>query len=85
MLAVEKNDIEQGAAQEQFSVIIVKLEASNTSSTLFKTRDIIYCKLIPPPTIMPEVGLEYVFKAKSAHPAHAKGVYMLETNVQDLV
>jgi hypothetical protein len=33
---------------------------------------------------MPVIGREYVFKAKNMHPAYAKGIYMLETNVWDL-
>ena len=85
VLSIENNDIGQGAAQGRFPVIIVEVQVSNTTSDKFKEGDVVYCELVPSPTVMPEVGREYVFKAKEMHPAHAKGIYLLETNVQDLV
>lgn len=85
VLEIEKVDIGRGAAQGKFSAIVVKIEVSSSTLDEIKPHDIVYCELIPSPMVMPELGREYVFKAKNLHPAHAKGVYLLETNVQDLV
>lgn len=85
VLSIEQENIGQGAATGRFPATVVQVEVSHTTSDLFKAGDIIHCELVPSPTVMPEVGREYIFKAKNAHPAHAKGIYLLETNVQDLV
>ena len=76
----------RGAAEGQFPVKIVKLEvtALNMSDTTFKAGDTIHAELVEGLAITPEVGSEYVFKAKDKHPAHALGIYMLETELQDL-
>ena len=64
---------------------MVKVQVSTSVNKDIKPGDIIYCELIKSPRISPAAGREYVFKAKYKHPAHAKGIYLLETDVMDLV
>lgn len=85
VLSVDSENIGRGAASGNFEVKVVKLEVSSSTIAGVNGRDTIYCELIKKPRVNPIVGREYVFKSKSLHPAHAKGVYMLETDVIDLV
>lgn len=85
VLAVEQETIGRGAAEGQFPVTVIQIQVSHTATTLFEPGDTIHAELSQSPGVMPVVGREYVFKATDAHPAHAKGVYMLKTNVMDLV
>ncbi len=85
VLDVEKADVGQGAAQGRFPVTVAKIQVTSTESGDFHAGDTIHCELISTPTVTPVEGREYVFKAKNMHPAHARGVYLLETNVMDLV
>lgn len=85
VLHIEKTDVGQGAASGMIPVTVIEVEVSSTTSGTFKAGDIVYCELISSPTVTPVIGREYVFKAKDIHLAHARGIYLLETNVQDLV
>lgn len=85
VLAVESENIGRGAAEGKFTVTVVKIRVTSAVNTDIKADDVIHCELVPSPGVKPVVGREYVFKAKSKHPAHAKGVYLLDTNVIDLV
>lgn len=85
VIEIEEVNLGRGAAEGKFPAKVVKVEVTSTTSDKFKAGDIIHCELIAEPIVTPEVGREYVFKAKDFHPAHAKGIYLLETNVQDLV
>lgn len=86
VLEVEKNKTgQEGTPPGKFLGTIVKAKVTSTVSDLFKAGDTIHCELIASPSVMPEIGREYVFKAKGIRPASANGVYTLETNVQDLV
>ncbi|MDN3706765.1 DUF4377 domain-containing protein [Myroides ceti] len=85
VLEVQKESIGRGAAQGKMEVIVVKMRISSSVSPEIKEGSTVYAELVPSPTVMPVVNREYVFKAKNLHPAHAKGVYLLETNVMDLV
>lgn len=85
VLSVEKENIGRGGAKGKMEVTVVKLEVTHSSTDKVKPRDVVYCELVSSPKVMPVVGREYVFKAKNLHPAHAKGVYFLDTDVQDLV
>lgn len=86
VIEIEDADIGVGAAKGKFPVKVVKLEvtALNGANLPFEAKAIIHAELVAEPKITPEVGKEYVFKAKESHPAHALGVYMLDTDVQDL-
>ena len=85
VLAIESENIGTGAAVSKFNATVLQIEVTSSIIEGVKERDIIYCELIPSPTANPEVGNEYVFKAKNLHPAHVKGIYMLETDVMDFV
>lgn len=86
VLGIEEANVGVGAAAGKFPVKIVKIEvtALNGTNLPFKDKAIIHAELVKSPKISPELGKEYIFKAKNAHPAHALGVYMLDTDVQDL-
>lgn len=85
VLSVEEATAGRGAAEGQFPIKIVKLEVTALNSlTPFEEKAVIHAELVPEPQVTPEVGKEYVFKAKDSHPAHALGMYMLDTDVQDL-
>lgn len=86
IIEITDADAGKGAAVGKFPVQVVKLEvtALNSKIDAFKEGDTIYAELVASPNITPVVEREYVFKSKNAHPAHALGVYMLETNLQDL-
>lgn len=85
VLEIEYTDVGKGAAEGKFPVTVLKVEVTSTSSDKLKDGEIIHCELVPEPLVKPEEGREYAFRAKDMHPAHAKGVYMLETNLQDLI
>ncbi len=85
VLSIEQETVGRGAAEGQFPVTIVQIQVSHTATNLFEPGDTIHAELSESPGVMPVIGREYVFKAKNAHPGHAKGVYMLETDVMDLV
>ena len=85
VLSIEEVTLGRGAAEGKFPAKVVKLEVTALNSSVpFEEGATIHAELVPDPTVMPEVGREYVFKAQESHPAHALGVYMTETNVQDL-
>lgn len=83
---LEKNDVNigRGAAEGRMSAPVLKVLVTSSETNEFEGGDTIHCELIVPSTVVPTVGGEYVFKAKGMHPAHALGIYMLETDVQDL-
>lgn len=83
--SVEKETIGRGAAAGSIEVVVVEAVVTHSATTLVKPGDVVYCELVPSPSVMPVVGREYIFKGGVLHPSHAKGVYFLETNVQDLV
>lgn len=85
VLEIENTTLGRGAAEGQFPAVVVKIEVTHSSTDLFKEGDVIHAELVSSPQVTPVVGREYVFKAKDAHPAHAKGIYMLDTNLNDLV
>lgn len=85
VLEVNEENIGRGAAKGKMTVTVVKLEVTHTTTDAMQPGEVIYCELISLPRVMPVVGREYVFKSKSLHPAHAKGVYFLDTDVMDLV
>ena len=85
VLSVEEENIGRGAAAGKIKVTVVKLQVTHSSTDVVKAGDVVYCELIALPKATPVVGREYIFKAKNVHPAHAKGVYFLETDVLDLV
>lgn len=85
VLSVEKESVGRSAAAGQFEVTVVKLRVTHSANEEIKAGDVVYCELIASPRVMPVVDREYIFKAKELHPAHAKGKYMLETDVMDLV
>ena len=85
VLEVKEENIGMGAAQGKIKAVVVKLQVTHTTTDIMQPGDTIYCELISAPKIMPVVGREYVFKSNSLHPAHAKGVYFLNTDVMDLV
>lgn len=82
---IESANIGRGAADGKFSASVVKIQVTSSSIDGVKAGDTIYAELVSAPQTTPENGKEYVFKAKDLHPAHAKGVYLLETDVIDLV
>lgn len=85
VLSIETQNIGTGAAKGRFEAKVVKIRVSSSTIDNVKANDVIYCELIPSPRVQPVVGREYVFKSSNIHPAHAKGVYLLETDVMDLV
>lgn len=85
VLGIEETALGRGAAEGQFPATVISILVTTTSTDLFHAQDTIHAELVPAPRVKPEVGKEYVFKAKDAHPAHAKGIYMLNTDVQDLI
>lgn len=85
VLSVNNENIGRGAASGSFEVKVIELEVSSSTIKDVKGGDTIYCELINTPRVNPVVGREYVFKSHILHPAHAKGVYMLDTDVMDLV
>lgn len=85
VVSIEDTTAGRGAAEGQFPIKIVKLEVTALNSSVpFEEGATIHAELVDSPTVTPEVGKEYVFKAKESHPAHALGVYMLDTDIQDL-
>ena len=86
VLEVKDANIGVGGAKDKFPVKIVKLEVKDLSkpNVPFTIGDIIHAELTLDGTISPEIGKEYLFEAKSSHPAHALGVYMLETEIKEL-
>lgn len=85
VISIESTSVGRGAAAGQFEVSVVKIKVTSSSDPEIKQGDIIYCELVSEPKVKPVEGREYVFKAKHKHPAHAKGVYLLETEVVDLI
>jgi len=85
VLEIEKETIGRGAAAGKMEVIVVKLEVTKSQSESIKEGAIIYAELIPSPRILPVIDKEYTFEAKSLHPAHAKGIYLLDTTIMDSV
>lgn len=85
VLKTSEENIGRGAAEGKISATVLEVLVTSTGSNDFKEGDTIHCELVVSPQVVPVVGREYVFKAKDMHPAHALGVYMLETDVQDLV
>lgn len=85
VLGIEEANMGRGAAEGKFPAKVVTLEVTALNSSVpFEEGATIHAELVADPTVVPEVGSEYVFKAQDSHPAHALGVYMTETNVQDL-
>lgn len=85
VVSIEDTTAGRGAAEGQFPIKVLKLEVTALNSAVpFEEGATIHAELIAEPTVVPEVGQEYVFKAKNSHPAHALGIYMLDTDVQDL-
>lgn len=85
VLAIEEGTIGRGAAEGQFPVKTVTIVVSHSATDLFHGGDTIHAEILTSPQVVPVVGREYIFKASDSHPAHAKGIYMLNTNVMDLV
>lgn len=85
VVSIEDTTAGRGAAEGQFPIKVLKLEVTALNSDVpFEEGATIHAELIAEPTVAPEVGQEYVFKAKDSHPAHALGIYMLDTDAQDL-
>lgn len=84
VLSVEKADIGRGAAAGKVSAIVVKLLVTTSTNDAIKVGETIHSELIPDVKVQLVEGREYVFKAKHLHPAHAKGIYLLETEILDL-
>lgn len=87
VLEVKDANVGVGAAKDKFPVKIVKLEVVDLSkpNVPFTIGDTIHAELTLDGAISPEIGKEYLFEAKSSHPAHALGVYMLETEIKEAV
>ena len=85
ILSIEETTIGRGATEGQFTVKTLKIEVTSSSTNLFNAGDTIHAETIPTTRAVPTEKREYMFKAKNAHPAHEKGVYMLETDVIDLI
>ncbi|WP_165024673.1 DUF4377 domain-containing protein [Dysgonomonas sp. ZJ279] len=85
VLSSDSENLGRGAAAGRMRATVLAIEVTSSSAPEFKEGDTIYCELIASPKVAPVVGREYAFKAKHIHPAHAKGIYMLETDVMDLV
>lgn len=83
---LEKNDVNigRGAAEGKMGATVLKLLVTSSETDEFEGGDTIHCEVIQAPQVVPVVGREYIFKAKNMHPAHALGIYMLETDVLDL-
>ncbi|WP_430613824.1 DUF4377 domain-containing protein [Flavobacterium sp. JP2137] len=84
VLALEKEPIGSRAAQGRREVVVAKLEISSSTNPAIKSGSIVYAELVASPTVMPVIDREYVFTTKDLHPAHAKGIYLLDTNAMDL-
>lgn len=86
VLEIQGSDAGKGAAEGQMPVTIAKIQvtALNSAGLPFAEGDTIHAELLATPTVTPIVDAEYVFKSKESHPAHALGVYMLETDLIDL-
>ncbi len=86
VLSVEGANVGVGGAAGKFSVRVVKIQVTALKGTNlpFKNNEIIHAELVKDPKVTPVSGQEYVFKAKKSHPAHEFGVYMLDTDVEDL-
>lgn len=84
VIGITNQDIGRGGAADKFKARVIEVEVSSSTISDVKNGDTVYCELIAKPNVDPVEGREYVFKSKSIHPAYAKGVYMLETNVLDL-
>lgn len=84
VLKIVEENIGRGAAEGKISAAVLEVLVTSSENKEFKEGDTIHCELIASPKVIPLVGFEYVFKAKDMHPAHALGIYMLETDVQDL-
>lgn len=84
---LQKKDanIGRGAADGKMSATVLTVLVTSSETSEFKDGDTIHCELVVSPKVLPVVDREYVFKAKGMHPAHALGIYMLETDVQDLI
>lgn len=84
VLEIHTSDIGKGAAEGQIPVTVLKIEVTSLNSDWlpFAEGDTIHAELIPNPSIMPQVDVEYAFDAKEAHPAHALGIYMLQTDAK---
>lgn len=87
VIEIQTSDIGKGAAEGQVPVTIAKIivTAINSGKVSFAEGDTIHAEMATISAVLPQVDIEYVFKAKDAHPAHALGVYMLETEAMDLV
>lgn len=85
VLSIEQVNTGRGAAAGKFSATLVEVRVSSSVNKDIKQGDIIHCELVAKPHVSPVLDREYVFNAKYAHPAHAKGVYLLETDVRDLI
>lgn len=85
VLAIETESVGTKGAAGKFVTKIVKIEVTSSNNSEIPVGEIIYCELIPSPQVQPVIGNEYVFKAKNIHPAHAKGIYTLDTDVVDLI
>ena len=84
VLSVESVNIGRGAAEGKISASVVEVKVTSSVNSDIKEGDTVFCELIDSPQTTPQAGSEYVFKATSKHPAHAKGTYLLETDVIDL-
>ncbi len=85
VLNIEEQTIGRGAAEGRFPVTVLTIEVSHTSTDLFQPRDTIHAEVNRDSAVTPVIGREYVFKSTGSHPAHASGIYMLDTKVMDLV
>lgn len=85
LLSIDEQDVGRGAAKGKMPVRVAKLRVSTSSIDGIEPGDEIYAEIIDKTTANPQVGMEYVFIAKNLHPAHALGVYLLETDIRDLV
>lgn len=87
VLEIQTTKVEDEASKKKYPVKIATVEvtALNGTNLPFDESEVIHVELLEDTKVKPVVGREYVFKAKRNHPAHALGVYMLETDVQDLI
>lgn len=85
VILVDSKDVGSGAVPSKTRATLVKIEVTSSANKEVKEGDTISCELIALPKVMPVVGREYVFKAKEIHPDRANGVYLLETDVMDLI
>lgn len=86
VLEIQDFTLGRGAAEGQFSAKVVKLEvtAVNMTDTLFNQGDTIHAELVAESSVLPEVNKEYTFHSESNHPAHALGIYLLETEIENI-